>query len=47
MKEKVAVITGGTFGIGEATAYLFAKEGEKVVIAARNKEKDAKVIQKI
>lgn len=32
-KDRVAIVTGGSFGIGRATAILFAKHGAKVTIA--------------
>ncbi|GAA5033662.1 oxidoreductase [Marivirga lumbricoides] len=39
IKNKVAVVTGASSGIGEATALMLAKAGAKVTIAARREEK--------
>jgi len=36
MKEKIAVVTGASSGIGRATALLFAKEGSHVLALGRN-----------
>ena len=33
MENKVAIVTGGAFGMGKSTSEIFAKEGAKVVIA--------------
>lgn len=36
LTNKIAVITGGTTGIGLATAQLFLKERAKVIVTGRN-----------
>lgn len=36
LADKVAIITGASSGIGMATAYMFAKEGARLVVADIN-----------
>ncbi|HEY0885165.1 MAG TPA: SDR family NAD(P)-dependent oxidoreductase, partial [Ramlibacter sp.] len=35
LKDKIAIITGGSDGLGRASALKLASEGAKVAIAAR------------
>jgi len=47
LKGKVAVVTGGTRGIGRAIAEAFADEGANVAICARNPEQVAETIKSL
>lgn len=47
IKNKVAIVTGASSGIGEATARAFGREGAKVVLAARRVDKLQALAQEI
>src|SRR3982074_599070 len=47
LKDQVALITGGTSGIGEATAVVVSKEGAKIAITGRNQDRGAALVQQI
>lgn len=43
VKNKVAIVTGASSGIGLATAKLLAKHGGKVALVARSQEKSERI----
>ena len=47
LKDKVVIITGASSGFGEDAARLFAKEGCKVVLAARRLDRLQALVSEI
>ena len=47
LKDKVAIVTGGATGIGEAITRLFVKEGAKVIIAGFPEDPLAELYQEL
>ena len=47
LEDKVALVTGGSQGIGRAIAFAFAKEGAKVVVADWSEEAGKETVEQI
>ena len=47
LKDKVAIVTGASSGIGRTTAKLFAAEGARVVVGARRQDELDKLVAEI
>jgi len=47
LNQKVAIITGGTRGIGKAIAHRFAREGARIALFGRNREAGEQALSEI
>jgi NAD(P)-dependent dehydrogenase (short-subunit alcohol dehydrogenase family) len=47
LKDRVAIVTGATSGIGKASALLFAQEGARVTVTGRDDERGRQVVAAI
>ncbi len=47
LENQVAIVVGGSQGIGEAIAFAFSEEGANIAVVARTKPKLDEVVQKI
>lgn len=47
MKNKIALITGATSGIGKASAFAFGKAGINLIITGRNEKAGTKLVKQI
>src|SRR4029450_6991220 len=47
LKDRIAIITGATSGIGEASSLLFAQEGARVTVTGRNEQRGRNLVDTI
>ncbi|MDO6682940.1 3-oxoacyl-ACP reductase FabG [Oceanobacter sp. 5_MG-2023] len=47
IKDKVVIVTGGSKGIGKGIAQIFARQGARVMIAARGEEEAQRTVAEI
>jgi len=47
LENKIAIVTGAAFGMGESTARIFAREGARVVVADIAEEDAKKIVAQI
>ena len=45
LQDRVAIIFGGTSGLGEATAKAYTDEGAKVVVTGRDEEDGKRIVK--